>query len=380
VAGKRVSIAKLLWVVLAAVLLVLLLGGAAFLTRPPFGQAPEGDVLRAIRASAHQVDGEFRNELPTPMFVEGQNMASILWGNLTQPAPRREPAQPLPFARIDLKALPRDRDTVVWLGHSSFYVQLAGQRILIDPVFSDHASPVSFANKAFPGATPYAPDDVPDIDLLLITHDHWDHLDHDSLVVLAPRIRQVITGLGVGSHLPGWGFAPDQIRQGDWGDSFEINDRLTVHVLSARHYSGRALERNRTLWVSFALVAPQRRLYFSGDSGYGPHFRAIGERFGGFDFVALDSGQYDARWPLIHMNPEEAAQAAVDLKAAVLLPAHVGRFAMARHAWDEPLQRIVEASRGRPYRLVMPVTGDAIDLREERVPAPTSDVMPIELW
>lgn len=355
-------------------------GTGVFLHQPQFGRLPEGEALRAVRASRHQVDGVFQNEVPTPMFVEGQNMASVLMTNMTSRPERLQPAQPLPSVKLDLKALPRDRDMVVWLGHSSFYVQLAGQRILIDPVLSDYASPVSFAVRAFEGSTPYTAADLPDIDLLLITHDHWDHLDHATLTELAPRIRQVITGLGVGSHLLRWGFAPERVRQADWADRFAVTGGLTVHVLPARHYSGRAMERNRTLWVSFALVSPERRLYFSGDSGYGPHFRSIGEQFDGFDLVALDSGQYDARWPLIHMNPEEAAQAARDLKAKVLLPAHVGRFAMARHAWDEPLKRIVDASQGQPFRLTTPVIGGEIILEGERAQVAVNAVSATTGW
>ena len=343
-------------------LLALALGAGWFLRQPRFGHAPEGETERAIQASPNQVNGVFQNQVPTPLFADGQSMGSILLGNLSSKPQRLQPAQALPSVKLDLRALPRDLDVVVWLGHSSFYVQLAGQRILIDPVFSGYASPVSFANVAFAGSTPYTAADMPDIDVLLISHDHWDHLDHDSLVALAPRIGQVVTGLGVGSHLLYWGFDPARVLQGDWGDSFPIFDHLVVHVLPARHYSGRGLERNRTLWASFALVGPERRLYFSGDSGYGPHFQAIGERFGGFDFVALDCGQYDPRWPFIHMTPEEAAQAAADLKAKILLPAHVGRFAMARHAWDEPLKRIVDASQGRPYHLVTPTIGSAVQL------------------
>ena len=140
---------------------------------------------------------------------------------------------------------------------------------------------------------------------------------------------------------------------------------LRVHVLPARHYSGRMLTRNKTLWVAFALESTQRRLFFSGDSGYGPHFREIGERFGGFDLVALDMGQYDQRWAYIHMTPEEAARAADDLRTRTLLPAHVGRFSIARHAWDEPFERIATASEGKSYRLSTPRIGEPLDLRDE---------------
>lgn len=354
-------------------LMVLLAGGAgAFLQQEKFGDSPDEQSRLAIETSPHQKDGVFENLTPTPMFREGDSFATVMWQNMTNRPEHLAPEQPLPSVKLDLKALPIDQDTLVWLGHSSYYLHLAGQRILIDPVFSDHAAPVSFANRAFAGSTPYSADDMPPVDLLLITHDHWDHLDYDTLTALAPRIKRVITGLGVGSHLVSWGFPKDIILEGDWTDHFDVNANLAVHVLPARHYSGRALQRNRTLWAAFALITPERRWFFSGDSGYGTHFRAIGEQFKGFDLVALDSGQYDERWPLIHMTPEEATQAAEDLQAKAFMPAHVGRFAMARHAWNEPLERVVKASEERAYRLLLPVIGDAVRLTPEAGPIATS--------
>lgn len=366
--SKRVmSIVLVCLTVLAA----LAVSASTYLGRPAFGQTPEGDALRAILASPNQVNGVFENPVPTPMFRKGESFARVLWQNLTSRPERLAPTQALPSVKQDLNALPLEQDTLVWLGHSSYYLHLAGQRILIDPVFSAYAAPVSFANLAFAGSTPYTAEDMPPIDLLLITHDHWDHLDHDTLTALMPKVRQVVTGLGVGSHLRAWGYASSLVREGDWMDSFPVTAQLSVHVLPARHYSGRALQRNRTLWVAFALVSPDRRWFFSGDSGYGTHFRQIGERFQGFDLVALDSGQYDDRWPLIHMTPEKAAQAAEDLKAQYLLPAHVGRFAMAQHAWDEPLQRIKATSQGRPFHLLTPVIGVAVEF-DHGAPASTA--------
>lgn len=342
------------------------LGGATglYLQRSEFGQPPGADRLQAIQGSPNQTDGVFHNAIPTPTLADGQSLPGVMWANLTQKAERLVPEQALPFVKTDLRALPLERDVVVWLGHSSYYLHIGGQRVLIDPVLSDYAAPVSFANQAFQGSNPYSVEDIPDIDLLLITHDHWDHLDHVTLTALRPRIAQVITGLGVGAHLVHWGFAPEVVNEGDWMQSFYLSTGLGVHVLPARHYSGRTLVRNRTLWVAFALESSGRRVFFSGDSGYGPHFAEIGKRFGGFDLAVLDSGQYDPRWPHIHMNPEEAVRAAVDLDAAALLPGHVGKFAMARHAWDDPFQRLVVASQSRSQRLLTPVLGEPVRLDE----------------
>lgn len=256
-------------------------------------------------------------------------------------------------------------DVVVWLGHSSYYVQLGGKKILIDPVFSISAAPIAYANDAFAGTTPYTAHDMPDVDYLLGTHDHWDHLDYPSAKALLPKVGQVIVGLGMGQYFEQWGYAPNRVREADWNSSFGELTELRVHVLPARHYSGRMLTRNKTLWVAFALETPQRKLFFSGDSGYGPHFREIGERFGGFDLVALDSGQYDKRWANIHMFPEQAAQAAEDLRTKALLPAHVGRFSIAAHDWDEPFKRIASAAAGKAYRLLTPGIGVPVRVGDE---------------
>lgn len=220
--------------------------------------------------------------------------------------------------------------------------------------------------EAFEGTTIYTAADLPNIDYLLITHDHYDHLDHATIVDLIPKTRWAVSGLGIGAHLEHWGFPPDRIREGDWFDALRIDPDLTVHVLPARHYSGRGLTRNQGLWVGFALEANGRRLFFGGDSGFGPHIAEIARRFDGFDLAVLDAGQYNPRWAYIHMNPEEAAQAAEILGAKAMLPAHVGRFALARHAWDEPFERAVAASQGRKYRLLTPRIGEPLRLGSEQ--------------
>ncbi|WP_244539076.1 MBL fold metallo-hydrolase [Pseudomonas aeruginosa] len=340
-------------------------GGYAYLQHPKFGALPGGSHLQAIEHSPHYVNGEFRNLIDTPMRTEDTSFVSNVISMLFDRNPNLKPSVALPSVHADLKALPKDRDVVVWLGHSSYFVQLDGKRILIDPVFSTNAGPFSGTNVAFPGTTPYTADDMPDIDVLLVTHDHWDHLDYPSAKALLPKVGQVIVGLGVGEFFDRWGYPSDRIHEADWNDVLEPVPGLRIHVLPARHYSGRMLTRNKTLWVAFALETSQRRLFFSGDSGYGPHFREIGERFGGFDLVALDMGQYDKRWANIHMFPEQAVQAAQDLRAKALLPAHVGRFSIAAHDWDEPLNQIDQASQGRPYRLLTPTIGALVLLDDE---------------
>jgi L-ascorbate metabolism protein UlaG (beta-lactamase superfamily) len=336
------------------------LGACAYLQHPKFGAYPEGDRLEAIQRSPRYSNGEFRNPVATPTLVEGVGLFSIVVGDLFKSVENLRPALPLPAIKTDLKALDAGQDAVVWLGHSSYFVLLAGKRFLIDPVFSPFAAPVSFSTKAFDGTSLYTVDDMPEIDVLLITHDHWDHLDHATVTALEGRVRRAIVPLGVGAHLAHWGYASEKVSEADWYDKLELGVSFAVHLVPARHYSGRWLTRNKSLWTGFVLESNERRILFSGDTGYGPHFKELAQRFGGFDLAALDMGQYDPRWPYIHMTPEEAAQAAEDLQTKALLPAHVGRFNIARHAWTDPFERISAASDGKPYRLLTPQIGEPL--------------------
>lgn len=359
---RRISIC------LATLVALLSLGACAYLQHPKFGAYPEGERLEKIQRSPHHIDGEFRNLIDTPRFSDGNSMFSIFAGDLFKRFENLRPALAVPTVKTDLKALDTRQDTVVWLGHSSYFVLFAGRRILIDPVFSPFAAPVSFSIKAFEGTNLYTADEIPEIDVLLITHDHWDHLDHATVTALEGRVRQVLVPLGVGAHLERWGYAREKVHEADWYDTLKLPSDLAIHLVPARHYSGRWLTRNKSLWGGFVLESPTRRILFSGDTGYGPHFKELAQRFGGFDLAALDMGQYDPRWPYIHMNPEEAAQAAADLRAKTLLPAHVGRFNIARHAWTEPFERISAASEGKSFQLATPRIGEPlkVDDAEQR--------------
>lgn len=347
---------------LIGILAVLIVAGGAYLQHPKFGELPEGDSLSAIERSSNYRNGQFHNLIETPMFAGDKSFVEVLLENLRSDTQGLAPNGSIPSRKVDLKVLDARKDLVVWFGHSSFFLQLNGQRILIDPVFSDYAAPLPFLNAAYAGTNGHTASDFPDIDALLITHDHWDHLDYASVTKLQPKVDQVVSPLGVGSYFRGWGYEEANVWEGDWYESFEIGNEVRIHLIPARHYSGRLLTRGKTLWAGFVIETPDRRVLFSGDSGYGPHFAAIGERFGPFDLVSLDSGQYHSRWPYIHMNPEEAVAAAEDLRANALIPAHVGRFTLARHPWDEPFERVVAASEGKPFDLLTPMVGEPVEL------------------
>lgn len=341
-------------------------GTYLYLQQPKFGAPPEGARLEKIESSVNYVDGQFANQVPTPQIVGDSGFISATWDYLVKAKDRPAPRDAVPVVKTNLRNLDQKQNIVVWLGHSSYFIQLRGKTFLIDPVLSDSAAPVPYVNQAFAGANPYTADDFPKIDYLLISHDHWDHLDYPSVAALKPNIGRVICGLGVGAYFERWGFAENQIQEADWNVSIPLENGLTAHVLPARHYSGRMFVKNKTLWAGFALTSPELSIFYSGDSGYGPHFKEIGERFGGFDLAMLDNGQYDKSWPYIHMTPEEAAKAAEDLKAKALLPSHVGKFSIANHPWDEPFTRARQASERQGYRLVTPMIGEPADLENTR--------------
>lgn len=349
-------------IILLIVIAVTGAGAWVFTQHAKFGPSAKKFQTAAVLASPNYVDGEFQNLIDTPMFTLDGGIPKMIWRRLKEKSPERlKPSGPLPSVKVDLNALDRNEDMIVWLGHSSFFVQLGGQRILIDPIFSSYASPLSFVNRAYDGTAPYSAEDMPEIDALLITHEHWDHLDYDTIIALAPKVRRVVAALGLSAYFEYWGYPADQITELDWNDSTQQGE-IAIHALPARHYTRRLFASNQALWVSFALVSENKKLFFSGDSGYGPHFAAIGSEFGGFDFVALDSGQYSEAWKNIHMTPTEASQAAIDLNGKALMPIHVGRFTLSNHAWDAPFIESIEASRAKPYELWTPIIGDPVRL------------------
>jgi L-ascorbate metabolism protein UlaG (beta-lactamase superfamily) len=346
---------------------ILFAGGIwAFLKQAKFGSLPANARLQRIERSPNFRNGQFQNQIPTPMMTGDSNSLKTVAKFVFNRNKRLKPTGPIPSVRRDLRSLAPTENVLVWFGHSSYFLQIDGKRILVDPVLSGRASPVSFTTKAFDGTDPYTAADIPDIDVLFITHDHWDHLDYDTVTKLRPRVKRVICGLGVGAHFEKWGYASSAIDEGDWGDDFILGDGFTAHVLPARHFSGRALRRNSTLWASasYALQTPSgSKIYLGGDGGYGPHFKNIGTRFGGFDLAILENGQYDTAWRYIHMLPDETLQAAHDLQASLLFPVHNSKFCIANHDWDAPLRTITSLAAAMRPQLITPVIGAVVQIR-----------------
>lgn len=350
---------------LLALLLILAAFAAAvwlFMQQPSFGRLPSGPRLARIRKSPHYRKGAFRNLSPTPDLTEGTTYAQVFWQYFFLRSSRRFPSEPMPSVRHDLHALAPERNVLVWFGHSSYFLQVDGRRMLVDPVFSGAAAPFPSANRAFPGTDVYRAEDLPELDVLFLTHDHWDHLDYKTVTALRAKTKLIVTGLGTGAHLERWGFPAAMVQEKDWNERLELGDGFVIDALPARHFSGRGFRRNQTLWMSFALKTPSRNLYLGGDSGYDTHFAAIGRHFGPFDMAVLECGQYNPLWKYIHNMPEEVVQAALDLGAKRLLPVHWGKFAMAMHDWDEPLKRVKAAAAIAGLPLLLPVIGEVVEI------------------
>lgn len=335
-----------------------------FLQLPQFGKAPSGERLQRIKQSPHYKGTAFANEEETGAFSEGHTFGGVLYSFLFEKKLDQKPQKTIPSTFTDLHQLPADEDGLVWFGHSSYFLQVGGVKFLIDPVFSGNASPISGSNRAFEGSDVYTVKDIPAIDYLLITHDHYDHLDYPTVKALQDKVQMVICGLGVGSHLERWGYPADRIIEKDWYESLTLEKGMTLHTLPIRHFSGRTFRRNNTLWLSFLLESPKGKFYLGGDSGYGEHFAKIGDQFGPIDLAILENGQYNPAWHEIHCFPEETLKAAKALKAKRLMPVHSSKFALAMHPWYEPLTEITRLNGGYDVPLVTPMIGECINLQE----------------
>lgn len=346
---------------LFALILVAVLAVSAFifLQSSPFGASPRASRLARIQQSPNFRDGSFQNIEPTDVMRQDASYFDMLKDFVNKPADN-VPPRPLPTVRTDLTALPDDQPTVVWFGHSSYLIKSKGTTILVDPVFSGYTAPVSFFSKAFPGTNVYSADDMPAIDMLILTHDHYDHLDAETLPKLLPKVKKVYTALGVGAHLERWGYPADRIVEFDWWESHRMGDSIDLTATPARHFSGRGLKRGQTLWTSFVLNLNGYRLFLGGDSGYSNQFKKIGEQFGPFDLALLECGQYGRDWPNIHMLPEQTAQAAHDLRARALQPVHWAKFALALHPWDEPIKRLTAEAAKTGLLLATPQIGEPV--------------------
>ncbi len=337
----------------------------AYMKLPQFGSKPTGERLARIQASPQYRDGAFQNQSDTPQFTDGGTFPKVMRRFFFEKNERKQPQSPIPAVKTDLHNLKPDEDVLIWMGHSSYYMQVDGKRILVDPVLSGHASPVSVSTRSFKGADVYSVADIPETDYLIITHDHYDHLDYKTVKALKGRVKKVITGLGTGAHLERWGYDSAMITEMDWHEESMPDNGFTLTATPARHFSGRSFKRNTTIWTSFVLQTPTHKIFIGGDSGYDSHFAETGKKYGPFDVAILECGQYNQYWKHIHMMPEETVQAAQDLQAAKLLPVHWSKFALSLHDWDEPVKRVVAEAGRKDMPLILPVPGAPTYLKGE---------------
>lgn len=332
-----------------------------FMQQAVFGKDPTGERLSRIQQSSNYREGAFQNLSITEVMPKDASTWEMLKDFFNKPK-TVEPSNPMPTVKTDLKALTSDKPTIVWFGHSSYLIKSKETTILVDPVFSGSASPVSFFGQAFAGADAYSVEDLPEIDMLFISHDHYDHLDFNTITKLIPKVKKVYTALGVGAHLEYWGFKKEQIVEFDWWDTLTVNENIHVTATPARHFSGRGFTRGRTLWASFALKINGYNIFIGGDSGFDTHFKSIGTQCGPFDIAILENGQYGKNWAHIHTTPEETAQAAIDLQAKVLMPVHWAKFALAYHPWNEPINRLKAKITNTDLKITTPIIGEPVVL------------------
>ncbi len=350
--------------VVVVIIIAFVAAVAIFIRLPRFGSKPSAARLAAIKQSPNYKDGAFQNQSPTPSLTDGATYSSVMKEFFFMRNKRVMPELPIPSVKTDLLSLNRNEDVLVWFGHSSYFIQIDGKRLLVDPVLSGHASPFSFTTKAFPGSDRYKPEDIPDIDYLFITHDHWDHLDYKAITALKPNIKQVVTSLGTGAHLERWGYDKNIILEKDWYNEIVLGDGFTVHTVPGRHFSGRGFKRNQAMWCAFALKTPTMNIFIGGDSGYDKHFAEAGKMYGPFDLAILECGQYSKNWKHIHMLPAEVLQAARDLDAKRLLPVHSSKFALSTHDWDAPLKTLTELNKQEHVNMITPMIGAQVNLKD----------------
>ncbi len=344
--------------VLAVLAAMLGLSAVLVLQLPTFGGPILGEHLARLRQSPQLVNGRFEN---TPPYVNElalmQNLRDYSGGQQRAPGFR---IPVLPMAPGSLLAPAQSGMRVIWFGHSSVLVEIDGVRIMTDPVLSERASPFQFLGPQRLHPPPIALAQLAGIDAVVISHDHYDHLDVDTIRQLAAGGTHFFAGLGIGAHLLRWQVPALQIHEMDWWDKASFKG-MEIHNTPARHYSGRKSMDNSTLWSSWMLKGSGYAVYYSGDTGYGPHFGAIRERLGAPDIALMKVGAYGNSWLGIHMDPEAAVQAHLDLGAKVMLPVHWATFNLSYHAWNEPILRSLAAARAKGVELVTPRVGEAVE-------------------
>ncbi|MEO0403398.1 MAG: MBL fold metallo-hydrolase [Bacteroidota bacterium] len=355
------------------ILTVVLIGVAFVNLSPQFGGSANDEQLIAYAATGHFADGVFTNKEVIEMEMDCHSIQAMIKESMN-PDPSLVPNKNIEVEMIlpeSLRNLSDQTSRVTWMGHSSFLIETGGKRILLDPVFGQYAAPHPWLGRVrFNKDMPIKIKDMPDIDAVIISHDHYDHLDYESICELRDKTTKFFVPLGVGNHLRRWDIAEDKIDEMDWWQE-TMFEGLKIILTPSRHMSGRGVtDQKATLWGSWIIQSQNKNIYFSGDGGYGEHFKEIGDKYGPFDLGLMECGQYNKLWKDVHMMPEQTVMAAQDVKAQLVIPIHWASFALATHSWTDPIERVTKAAAASQLPLTTPKIGQVVELTDSMVVAP----------
>jgi len=326
---------------------------------PQFGSNPTSEQKKYYGKFPNYKEGGFKSIEETPMMTGELSTWDFFKKDST-----RQPQDDIITKKVDFNSFMKidNQDyKITWLGHSTFLLNIDNKIILLDPMLGTHAAPIPLPNlKRYHDSLPITPDSLKQIDVVLVSHDHYDHLDYSTIKLIKDNVKKFIVPYGVGNHLKKWKVEKEKILELNWYESIKI-DILELTCLPARHFSGRGpLNRNSTLWSSWSLHSPTIKIYFSGDSGYGEHIKQIGRDYGPFDISLIDCGQYNKAWKHSHMFPQEAILAAKDLGTKYFMPIHWGGFTLAMHPWDQPVKESIKLAKKLKIPCLTPEIGEII--------------------
>lgn len=331
-----------------------------------FGGKLTGDLIKKFEKSPNWKDGQFMNLEETSMDVNLLSMPKLLYKQIFESA-GRSPKEPIPVQAFNQEEFlaPSEKAKFIWYGHSVVLMRINNKTLLIDPMLGPDAAPIApFKSKRFSENTLELIDEFPEIDLLLLSHDHYDHLDLASMKKLMPKVKQYFVALGCARHLVHWGVNASQIEEFDWWHS-SVFEGMEITFTPSRHFSGRGLrDRFKSLWGGWVFKTENESIYFSGDGGYGEHFKEVGKRLGPFDFGFMECGQYNKLWHQIHMYPEEAIQAAKDAGVQKSMAVHWAGFALAQHSWQEPIERFMDSANNAQASVITPKPGELFAIED----------------
>jgi L-ascorbate metabolism protein UlaG (beta-lactamase superfamily) len=351
----------MIYLIIVAVIVVLVYLVINFY--PSLGGKKSQETRQRINASKNFSNGKFINQIPTPMDMNVKESFKLV-RQMIKGHPLSKPKSGIIADSLDPNFVRENRaDQITWFGHSALLLKVNGLTLLLDPMFGRSPSPFPiFGPKRYSAKLPIEIEELPAIDAVIFSHDHYDHLDYGSILKLKSKVKQFIVPLGVAGHLVRWGVDPEIIQEHDWWDEFTFRG-LTLASTPARHFSGRGLGgRDTSLWCSWVILSEDTKIFFSGDSGYGPHFKEIGSKYGPFDLTLMECGQYNERWAGIHMMPEETVQAHLDVQGKLMIPIHWGAFTLALHSWSDPVERAVKAAKQLGSAIATPRIGETVSI------------------